>query len=79
VLVVAYLTVLHDYQKERVAVWLQHWTWNEQDLVTQQVRDVLRGPGYQPWQALIALGGGGLTGFGIGDGPQNRYDFLPVA
>jgi rod shape determining protein RodA len=77
VLVVAYLTVLHDYQKERVAVWLQHWTWNEQDLVTQQVRDVLRGPGYQPWQALIALGGGGLTGFGIGDGPQNRYDFLP--
>jgi rod shape determining protein RodA len=75
--VVAYLTVLHDYQKERIAVWLQHWTWTEESMRTQEVRDVLLGPGYQPWQALIALGGGGLTGFGIGDGPQNRYDFLP--
>lgn len=76
-LVVAYLTVLHSYQVERVAVWLEHWTWNEQDMATPDVRDVLRGPGYQPWQALIALGGGGLSGFGIGEGPQNRYDFLP--
>ncbi|MBL8730731.1 MAG: FtsW/RodA/SpoVE family cell cycle protein [Planctomycetes bacterium] len=77
VAVAAYLTVLHSYQQERVAVWLQHWTWSEDAMGTSAVRDVLRGPGYQPWQALIALGGGGMTGFGIGQGPQNRYDFLP--
>jgi rod shape determining protein RodA len=37
----------------------------------------LLGPAYQPWQSLIALGGGGFTGHGLGQGPQNRYDFLP--
>ena len=77
VVVLAYVELLHDYQKERIAVWLQHWQWNERNLDSYEVRDVLRGPGFQPWQALIALGGGGLLGFGIGDGPQNRYDFLP--
>ena len=75
--VFAYVELLHDYQKERIAVYLQHWTWHEGNLDTQQVRDVLRGPGFQPWQALIAMGAGGWTGFGIGEGPQNRYDFLP--
>lgn len=75
--VFAYVWLLHDYQRERIAVWLQHWTWHEDDLETQQVRTVLRGRGYQPWQALIALGAGGWTGFGLGQGPQNRYDFLP--
>jgi rod shape determining protein RodA len=74
---VAYVTVLHDYQTQRVEVWLQHLSWDEAALATPEVRDLLRGPGYQPWQALIALGGGGLTGFGIGQGPQNCYDFLP--
>lgn len=68
---------LHGYQQERVEVWLQHWQWEEPDLVQPEVRAVLRGPGYQPWQALIALGGGGLSGFGLHEGPQNRYDFLP--
>ncbi len=73
----AYVELLHDYQKERIAVWLQHWTWHDGNLDEQHVRDVLRGPGFQPWQALIALGGGGAFGFGLGEGPQNRYDFLP--
>jgi rod shape determining protein RodA len=77
VAVLAYVEVLHDYQKERIAVWLQHWGWHEGNLDSHAVRDVLRGPGFQPWQALIAMGAGGLTGFGIGEGPQNRYDFLP--
>ena len=76
-LVFAYFELLHGYQRERIAVWLQHWTWHDGNLHEQHVRDVLRGPGYQPWQALIAMGAGGLTGFGLGDGPQNRYDFLP--
>jgi rod shape determining protein RodA len=77
VAVLAYVEVLHDYQKERIAVWLQHWGWHEGNLDSHAVRDVLRGPGFQPWQALIAMGAGGLTGFGVGAGPQNRYDFLP--
>jgi rod shape determining protein RodA len=77
VVVLAYVELLHDYQKERIAVWLQHWHWHDGNLDSQQVRDVLRDAGFQPWQALIAMGGGGLLGFGIGDGPQNRYDFLP--
>ncbi len=66
---------IHDYQQKRIDVWFQHWTWTNLDDPT--VLATLRGPGYQPWQALIALGGGGLGGFGIGEGPQNRYDFLP--
>ena len=74
---IAAFTSLHGYQRLRIDVWLDHWTWNEENLGTARVREVLRGPGYQPWQALIALGGGGLTGFGLGAGPQNRYDFLP--
>lgn len=68
---------LHDYQRERILVWWQHWWWDDKELATLQVRETLRGAGYQPWQALIALGGGGLAGFGLGEGPQNRYDFLP--
>jgi rod shape determining protein RodA len=43
----------------------------------QRIRDAIRGPAYQPWQSLIAIGSGGWTGFGVGAGPQNRYDFLP--
>jgi len=76
-LVFAYFELMHDYQRERVSVYLQHWTWHEGNLHEREVRDLLRGPGYQPWQALIAMGAGGWTGFGLGEGPQNRYDFLP--
>jgi rod shape determining protein RodA len=74
---VAWFEVLHDYQRERIMVWLQHWYWHEGNLDDPTVREVLRGPGFQPWQALIAMGSGGLGGFGLGAGPQNRYDFLP--
>ncbi len=74
---VASLTSLHGYQRTRIDVWLSHWSWSESNLQTTEVRELLLSHGYQPWQALIALGAGGLTGFGIGQGPQNRYDFLP--
>jgi rod shape determining protein RodA len=77
VMVLSWFELLHDYQKERIAVWLQHWTWDEADLATFEVQELLRGPAFQPWQALIAMGAGGLSGFGLGRGPQNRYDFLP--
>ncbi|MCA8977607.1 MAG: FtsW/RodA/SpoVE family cell cycle protein [Planctomycetes bacterium] len=77
VAVVGYFWFMHGYQQQRVQVWLEHWSWTDRVLDAPTVRDRLRGPGYQPWQALIALGGGGLSGFGLGEGPQNRYDFLP--
>lgn len=77
VFAIAYVELLHDYQKERIVVWAQHWGWHDGNLHEQKVREVLHGPGFQPWQALIAMGGGGALGFGIGQGPQNRYDFLP--
>jgi rod shape determining protein RodA len=73
----AWFELLHDYQKLRIDVWLQHWRWDDGDLQSREVQEVLRGPGFQPWQALIAMGSGGLVGHGIGQGPQNRYDFLP--
>ena len=70
----AYVTAMHGYQRQRLEVWAQHWWWDEQ---SREVRDVLRNAAYQPWQALIAMGSGGLAGFGLGQGPQNRYAFLP--
>ena len=79
VLVIAYYELLYDYQRQRIDVWLQHWGWNEGNIRTHEVQAVLRDAGYQPWQALIAMGGGGLQGFGLGEGPQNRYDFLPYS
>ena len=72
--VVAYFTVMHEYQKERIDYWALHWGWDPE---TAEVRTMLRGKAYQPWQALIAMGSGGMFGFGVGQGPQNRYDFLP--
>ncbi|MCB9869731.1 MAG: FtsW/RodA/SpoVE family cell cycle protein [Planctomycetes bacterium] len=82
VVVLGYLLVLHDYQLERIEVWRQHfaWTGGAPELDPGQriaLRDALRGPAYQPWQALIAIGSGGVTGFGLGAGPQNSHDFLP--
>ncbi|MFN6192901.1 MAG: FtsW/RodA/SpoVE family cell cycle protein, partial [Planctomycetota bacterium] len=74
---IAYVELLHTYQRDRVDVWLDHWRWDETNLGTFDVREKLRGDGFQPWQALIALGGGGLYGAGLGHGPQNRFDFLP--
>ncbi len=75
--VFAYFGPLHDYQRTRIDVWLHHWTWDERDLQEPKVKEMLVGSAFQPWQALIAMGGGGMTGYGIGNGPQNRYDFLP--
>lgn len=77
VMVFAYFELMHDYQRVRVDVWAQHWSWDDSNLNTHEVREVLRDKGFQPWQALIAMGSGGWLGHGLGMGPQNRYDFLP--
>lgn len=70
--------VLHDYQRVRVDVWMDHFTWETgAERNDPQVRSAILGSGYQPWQSLIAIGSGGLTGFGFEQGPQNRYGFLP--
>ncbi len=77
VMVVAYFYLMHDYQVARVETWREHWSWNDSNLHTHDVREMIRGKGFQPWQALIAMGSGGWAGHGLGLGPQNRYDFLP--
>jgi len=77
VFALAYGELLQPYQRDRIEVWLDHWRWAEADLQTFEVKEKLRGDGFQPWQALIALGGGGMLGAGVGQGPQNRHDFLP--
>lgn len=78
--------VMHDYQRVRIDVWWEHFGWQPEvepgdgedaQVAYGRMRDLLRGSAYQPWQALIATGSGGLTGFGIGSGPQNVHDFLP--
>lgn len=58
--------MLRDYQKERLTVFL-----NPQHDPT--------GSGYNVLQSIIAVGSGGLTGRGFGQGPQSQLNFLPVA
>ena len=77
-LVVAALTILHDYQLTRIEVWWDHFFWDRSaPQIDPEVIETLRQHGYQPWQSLIAIGSGGLTGFGYAQGPQSQFDFLP--
>ncbi|HET8581171.1 MAG TPA: rod shape-determining protein RodA [Candidatus Paceibacterota bacterium] len=55
---------LHDYQKQRVLTFLH------------PLSDI-QGSGYNAYQAVIAIGSGGLTGKGIGYGTQSKLKFLP--
>jgi rod shape determining protein RodA len=57
---------LKDYQKSRIVIFLDP----SQDP---------RGAGYQPIQARVTVGSGGLTGKGFMKGTQGQYKFLPVA
>jgi rod shape determining protein RodA len=56
---------LKDYQKSRIVIFLDP----EQDP---------RGAGYQPIQARVTVGSGGLKGKGFMNGTQGQYKFLPV-
>ncbi len=56
--------VLKDYQKARLTGFLEP-------------RLDPQGINWNPEQAKIAIGSGGIFGQGIGEGPQTRYGFLP--
>lgn len=57
-------SVFREYQKRRIAVFLNPLT-------------DIRGAGYNAHQSMIAVGSGGLAGKGIGFGTQSRLKFLP--
>ncbi len=56
--------VLKDYQKARLTGFLEP-------------RLDPQGINWNPEQAKIAIGSGGIFGQGMGEGPQTRYGFLP--
>lgn len=60
----AFFTLLHDYQRKRVLVFLDP----ESDPL---------GSGYHITQSKIAIGSGGLFGKGFGNGSQSHLDYLP--
>ena len=63
---VAWTYALEDYQRARLSTFLDPG----QDA---------QGAGYQPIQARITVGSGGLTGKGFLQGTQGQYKFLPAA
>jgi rod shape determining protein RodA len=60
----AYIFVLQDYQRRRVTTFLDP----ESDPL---------GAGYHITQSKIAIGSGGITGKGFGEGSQSHLDYLP--
>lgn len=60
----AYTSVLHDYQRDRVNVFLG-------------ITDDPLGAGYHVLQSKIAIGSAGLFGRGYMEGTQSQLDFLP--
>ncbi len=60
----AYFFALHDYQRNRVTVFLDP----ESDPL---------GTGYHITQSKIAIGSGGIIGKGFGEGSQSHLDYLP--
>lgn len=60
----AFFTLLHDYQRNRVFTFLDP----ESDPL---------GTGYHITQSKIAIGSGGLTGKGFGNGSQSHLNYLP--
>ncbi len=62
---IAWTYVLRDYQKERIATFLN------------PAADA-QGSGWQVIQSQIAVGSGGFFGTGLTNGTQSRGEFLPV-
>ncbi len=63
---IAFFFLMHDYQRKRVFVFLDP----EADP---------SGTGYHILQSKIAIGSGGLTGKGFGNGSQSMLGYLPEA
>ncbi len=63
---IAFFTLLHDYQRNRVLTFLDP----ENDPL---------GTGYHITQSKIAIGSGGLFGKGFGHGSQSHLEYLPEA
>lgn len=63
---VAFFTLLHDYQRNRVLTFLDP----ESDPL---------GSGYHITQSKIAIGSGGFWGKGFGNGSQSHLEYLPEA
>jgi len=61
---IAYFIGLHDYQRRRVTTFLDP----ESDPL---------GAGYHITQSKIAIGSGGITGKGFGNGSQSHLNYLP--
>jgi rod shape determining protein RodA len=61
---IAYFGLLHDYQRRRVTTFLDP----ESDPL---------GSGYHITQSKIAIGSGGITGKGFGNGSQSHLEYLP--
>lgn len=59
---------LRDYQRQRILTFLN---------ADNTDQDFQLGAGYHTLQAKIALGSGGVTGKGFGEGTQTQLDFLP--
>jgi rod shape determining protein RodA len=55
---------LHDYQKERIDVWLDPELYADDE-------------GFQTIQGMISVGNGGFFGRGVNQGTQNVLSFLP--
>jgi rod shape determining protein RodA len=89
---VCFSPLLHDYQKERVKTFLQSVpelsaqaleARRAGDLelarsLSRELIDHQRGAGYQSHCSQTSIGSGGLTGKGLGQGPQNQLEYLPA-
>jgi rod shape determining protein RodA len=66
--IVLFIYGLRPYQRERVLSFVNSGNTDQ---------DFELGEGYHALQAKIALGSGGITGKGFGEGTQTQLDFLP--
>jgi len=64
---VVYQFGIHEYQKDRIRTFLEFKTADK------------KGAAFQVDQSRLMIGSGGLTGAGLGEGPRNRLNLLPLA
>lgn len=84
--------VLEPYQKERIDAFLtsipalveqrkelrDQRRLEEAAELAQRISELKHGTSYQQYYSVLAVGSGGLTGAGLGQGLQNRGNRLPV-